>query len=389
MRLLFITQDFPPDVGGTQTYAYELALRLAGACEDFAVLAPVVPGANTFDATCPFEVIRVRTGYNGLAVLGFPTFWRLLKTRGFDATFHVQWHHILLPVLAQRRGWQGKIFNAAHGRELLIKQPAKGSWLQSRYDRLRRSLLQRAHHHFPVSHYTGTLLHELGIQPEQCTVVNNGADPVMFAPCDPTPAIEAYYLVNRKVILTVSRLVYRKGVDTVLDAIARLRQQHPELLYLIAGAGPDRARLEERVATHGLEDHVRFLGKVPHDKLTTLYSAADVFVMPARAASPDVEGFGIVFLEANACGTPVIGATTGGIPDAIRDGKTGLLVPPDDPYALSQAINCLLQDPDFAQQLGEAGRAHVLEHANWDAVAARLIAQLRALYARGQATVAP
>jgi len=369
MRLLFITQDFPPDVGGTQTYAYELSRRLAARCDDFAVVAPQRPGDEAVDATLPFEVVRVQASYNTLSVKAFTPVLRLAQQRRFDTAFHVQWPTAIATLLARPFGGPRRIFVAAHGRELLLEPLAQVPLLKTFYNGLRNTVLRRVDGLFPVSRYTGHLLKARGVSPGRIRVLNNGTDPARFYPADATALREDLGLTDHKILLTISRLVPRKGIDTVLRALPYILKAVPDACYLIGGDGPDQERLTLLAQHLGVADHVRFLGRIPYDNLRLYYNVGDVFVMPSREDVPYVEGFGIVFLEANACGKPVVGASSGGIPDAVQDGETGLLVTPDDVAGLADALIRLLTDTQFAATLGLNGRQQVLEEANWDRVA--------------------
>jgi phosphatidylinositol alpha-1,6-mannosyltransferase len=261
---------------------------------------------------------------------------------------------------------------AAHGRELLFNPASKTAGLRAAYARLRTALLHRVDAFVPVSTYTAGLLHERGVSPQRTHVVPNGTNPERFQPRDGTPLREKLGLGDRSVLLTVGRLVPRKGVDTVLRALPAIAQDCPDVAYVVAGTGPDRARLERLADRLDVQDRVQFVGHVDHDQLPVYYSAADLFVMPARQDPPDVEGFGLVFLEANACGTPVIGARTGGMPDAILEGETGLLVPPDAPDALADAALRVLTNPNLARDLGQRGRHRAVHEASWDHIAERI-----------------
>ena len=181
---------------------------------------------------------------------------------------------------------------------------------------------------------------------------------------------------------TVCRLVPRKGIDTTLEAVALLRERIPGLRYAIGGSGPDRERLESRVRDRGLQDTVRFLGRVPDLEMANCMSAADVFCMPARSEPPDVEGFGLVFLEAGACETAVIGAKAGGVPDAIVHGETGLLVEPSDPRGLAEALHQLLTQPSVRTRMGAAARARIQAQCTWDHVASGLMDAMRGSLSR-------
>jgi D-alanyl-D-alanine dipeptidase len=161
-------------------------------------------------------------------------------------------------------------------------------------------------------------------------------------------------------------------VDTVIRALPRVLQTVPDAVYVVAGDGPDADYLEALARAEGVDDHVIFAGRLSWEHLRACYTAAQVFALPARQADPDVEGFGIVFLEANACETPVIGARTGGIPDAIADGQSGLLVPPDHPEALAEALVRLLSDPERASEMGRQGRRRVLDGFTWSHAAERI-----------------
>lgn len=375
MRLLFITQDFPPEIGGIQTYAVELARRLAPRCDDFAVLAPAMPSAEAGDAALPFEVIRLEATADSLAFKAFGPVRRLARTRGFDTVFHVQWPTALSTMLARFVGGPRRIFVAAHGRELLF-EPLSGV-AQTIYDGVRALILRHADGLFPVSRYTASLLESLGAPPKRIQIVHNGTDPALFHPADVAPLRAQLGLNGQKVLLTVGRLVGRKGVDTVLHALPEVAQAVPGVTYLVAGDGPDRPRLEALARRLGVGESVRFVGSLEDVRaLRDHYNACDVFVMPAREAPPDVEGFGIVFLEAGACGKPVVGARAGGVPDAIRHGDTGLLVAPDDVPALTDSLTRLLHDDAEATRLGDRGRQRVVEEATWDHVAERLYGAL-------------
>jgi phosphatidylinositol alpha-1,6-mannosyltransferase len=174
-------------------------------------------------------------------------------------------------------------------------------------------------------------------------------------------------------ILTVARLDWHKGFDTVIRALPAVRARHPTVRYAIAGVGAARAWLERLVAETGVGDAVRFLGFVPDDDLPALYNAADLFVLASRRHDLLVEGFGIAVVEASASGLAVLGGREAGVPDAIREGETGLLVDPYDPAAVAAGINRLLGDAELRRRMGAAGRRAVESYYNWDRVARDLM----------------
>jgi len=373
MRLLFVTQDFPPDVGGIQTYSWEVVCRLAGRVEALSVLAPDRPGATSVDRDAPFPVTRLPGRPDLLPLALLPVLPAWARRRQIDVAVHAQWQTVGASVLARALfGWPRRVVCAAHGRELLFNPASAWPGLGAAYDRLRRGLLRRVDAFLPVSHYTAGLLHERGVPPDRTHVVPNGTNPERFRPRDDTALRQRLGLSDGPLVLTVGRLVRRKGVDTVLRALPAIAEACPDVTYLIAGTGPDRTRLERLADRLGIQDRVHFVGQVDHDRLSLYYSAADLFVMPAREDPPDVEGFGLVFLEANACGTPVIGARTGGIPDAVQDGETGLLVPPSAPDRLAEAALQVLTDPKWAGTLGQRGRRRAVHEASWTHIADRI-----------------
>jgi len=377
MRLLFVTQDFPPEIGGIQTYSWELARRLSPKLSALEVVAPAHPDAAAVDRTAPFPITRVAGRPDLLPITGLPAVYRRARPLRADWAFHAQWQTVGASLLARRlTGWPRRVVCAAHGRELLFNPAAGVPGLRAAYDGLRRWLLRRVDRFVPVSRYTARLLHDEGVPPARTHVVSNGTDPDRFHPRDASALRDELGLSDRPLLLTVGRLVPRKGVDTVLRALPAVAQSLPDVAYVVVGTGPDRARLERLTDELGLREHVVFRGRVPHEDLPRYYSTADLFVMPAREDPPDVEGFGLVFLEANACGTPVIGARTGGIPDAIRDGETGLLVPPADPEAVADAVRRVLTQPDLAASLGREGRAYAVNEASWAHVAERMYSVL-------------
>jgi phosphatidyl-myo-inositol dimannoside synthase len=382
MRLALVTTDFPPAIGGTQTYALELATRMHTDLDGFVVVAPEQRDSRKFDELLPFRVRRVASSANLFPIRARGVLRHLFKDEGFDSAFCVAWPSALACMRALDDDESVRIFCAAHGRELLtnpwgdIPILSLIPGLSGLYPGIRQRVLRRVDVFFPVSHYTGGLLRDLGVDESRIRVHGNGTDPNRFYPEDGSHVRDRLGARGRPIILTVARLVKRKGVDTVLQALEEVRRVLPEVLYIIGGTGPDREYLGAIVNERGLEGNVHFEDRIPYTELRSYYNACDVFVMPARESVPDVEGFGIVFLEAGACGKPVIGARSGGIPDAVIENVTGLLVEPDDHADLAGKLIELLIDKSLSTRLGGAGLDHVLRQANWNIVARNLIDDL-------------
>jgi phosphatidylinositol alpha-1,6-mannosyltransferase len=239
-----------------------------------------------------------------------------------------------------------------------------------------------------TSRYTAELVQRAGADPQRTTVVWPGCDTTFFRPVVPKRELRQRLLGTRsddRVILTVGNLVSRKGQDTVIRALPALLRQVPDVVYLIAGSGPYQGELEKLASDLGVQDRVVFAGRVADEDLPDLYALCDVFVMVSRARieENDVEGFGIVLLEANACGKPAIGGRSGGIPDALADQVTGLLVDPSSADETSEALARVLTDHELAKRLGEQGRARVLNEFQWEQVGTNLLEILRAVRQEG------
>jgi phosphatidylinositol alpha-1,6-mannosyltransferase len=205
-------------------------------------------------------------------------------------------------------------------------------------------------------------------------VVPLGTTPEHFRPgVDPRDVRARYGLDGGRWILTVARLEWHKGIDTVIKALPAVRAAHPGTRYAVAGVGDRGPHLEQLTRELGLADAVRFLGSVPDADLPALYNAADLYVGASRLHDLLAEGFGISLVEASACGLAVVGGRSGGVPDAVRDGETGILVDPDDPHAVAAGINQVLGDGELRKRLGVAGRKAVETFYNWDRVARDLI----------------
>lgn len=361
--LLIARYYFPPQVGGISTMMArvmtEVAPRriccLAGCQGTRFIDTPRGPG-RVYRAAVPF---MLPTPFDTIALAS--TLFAIKVS-----------HRIRALVLATiGEGYVGllarQLFGApfvvfAHGNEVL-------SLRDSPWPRALESL-RVASTIMANSRYTAGLLGEFGIPPERIQVIHPGCDPDEFHPVELDNARRNELLDGRGrafVLLTVGNLVERKGHDMVLHAVAKLRKQIPDLVYVIAGSGPHEAVLRQLAGELGIADCVLFKGHVAARDLTELYAASDIFLMPSRflAEDHDVEGFGIVYLEASACARPVIGGLSGGIADAVLDGKTGLLIEPGDVEALEQAVLRLWRNPELRTALGAAGRERIVRELTW------------------------
>jgi phosphatidylinositol alpha-1,6-mannosyltransferase len=244
--------------------------------------------------------------------------------------------------------------NYIHGEEITTEVPYR------LFGRRRRHYLRHAEAVVAVSEFTRrALIEKMGVAAERIELIVNGVDAGRFCPGPkPQALIARYGLAGKRVLLTVGRLVERKGIDATIRALPRILERCPDTRYLIVGTGEYRTELEALVAAHGVDEQVIFAGRVPHDELVAHYRLCDLFVMPNRElANRDTEGFGLVFLEANACGKAVIAGRAGGVVEAVRHEETGLNVDGNDIGAIAEAITALLLDDERRNAMGERGLA--------------------------------
>jgi phosphatidylinositol alpha-1,6-mannosyltransferase len=369
MRLL-ITMDFPPREGGLQTWAFQLARHLHRLGGPITVLAKKpTPGNRAFDRRLGFPVWRMGghdwDRYGHLYVAYYLLKFCLLRGSK-PLVYATHWKTGLVPALLSPVTGM-KVLIGAHGLEILKEKGPLRRWLI-------RLAFRRAHRGIAVSSFARQALIGLGVPEDKLVRIPNGVDVNRFRPRKRSPALVSRYgLQGRKVILTLARLVPRKGQDQVIRALPRILREVPEALYLVAGKGGDESRLRALADSLDVGGRVIFCGYVPSDEVVDHYNLADVYVMASREIEEtgDVEGFGISFLEAGACRVPVIGGRSGGIADAVVDGETGLLVDPLDPDRVAEAIIRLLTDEAFARGLAGAARQRIVQSLQWEHMARR------------------
>ena len=256
----------------------------------------------------------------------------------------------------------------AHGEDIAMALSSRElTWLM-------RQVYSDADVTFANSVNTRRMLLELGIPAERLEIVYPGVDTLRFRPdVDGTTLRQQLAPRGETVLLSVGRLQTRKGHDLTIEAVRQLtREQHRSLRYVIVGNGEDRSRLEALVDQCGVREHVTFAGEVAAEMLPQYFAACDIFVLPNRIEQGDVEGFGIVFLEAAASGKPSIGGRTGGVPEAVAEGVTGLLVSGTDAGELAAAIARLMDSEPLRRSLGENGRARTERDFTWESAAGRV-----------------
>lgn len=405
-KTLLVTLDFPPQTGGVANYLFQLCFHLPS--ERFAVLTPLHPGfvgqtaqgqafeslnrassghvegrtrsdayagvsTGAFASKCDpnFRVYRKQCLWWNASLGWIPLFWHIFRLIQKEQIEKI-WVGQILPVGTV--AWLLKsvmkipYIVSVHGMDILSAE----QYVRKR--QLMKWILHRAEWVAANSEFTAHLLQTVSDVPRTKIRVVYPCPSVemSFAPLHrgslllhPQYDILKNISQNHRILLSVGRLVERKGFDHVLQALPEVLHQVPDVHYIIAGDGPYRENLQILIEKRRLAEKVTLLGYVSQEMLKWLYQHAKLFIMPSRERQGDVEGFGMVFLEANSFGIPVIGGRSGGISEAVIHEETGLLVDPNNVPGIAQAIITLFSNPPLAQKLGENGRQRVLRDFQW------------------------
>lgn len=359
MKLLLVTNDFPPRVGGIQSYLWNIYRRLEGV--EVTVFAPSFPGDAAFDRGAGMEVVR----WPG--TLAWPTPAITRRIRELATSRDAVAFGAVVPSNVVARRLDRPVLVHTHGFEVAwARLPVLRTAL--------RSIVGASAAVTVVSEFTRRFIERVAPQPEKIHMLKTGVDLERFSPAvDATAVRKLHGLDARPVVSCVSRLVGRKGQDRLIEAMPLVRAEIPDAAVLITGRGPARAHLEDLARRHGVMEHVRFAGEVAEEDLPAHYAAGDVFAMPCRSryGGLEVEGLGLVYLEAQACGRAAITGDSGGAPEAVIAGETGAVVPGNDLAGLAGAIREILSDPARIRSMGEAGRRFVEQNHSWKDVVAR------------------
>jgi phosphatidylinositol alpha-1,6-mannosyltransferase len=369
VKHLLVTNDFPPKHGGIQSYLWELWRRLPA--DGLTVLTSSYPGAAAWDAQQGFRIDRL----DRRVLLPTRRLTRLVDRAAAESSAELVLLDPALPLGLIGPGLASPYGLVLHGAEVTVPGRLPGA------RQLLGRVLRGASIVVAAGGYPAAEAERAAGRPLPTVRVPPGVDTTRFRPLDPYGRRRARERLglpaDALVVLGLSRLVPRKGFDVLLRAAARLAPSHPRMLVVIAGSGRDRGRLE-RIATECAAP-VRFLGRIGDEQLAEVYGCADVFAMLCRDrwAGLEREGFGIVFLEAAACGVPQVAGASGGAAEAVLDGVTGLVVrgaARTGPVADSLAR--LLDDDDLRVRMGEASRRRAVESFSYDRLAESLRAAL-------------
>lgn len=356
-KILFATLEYPPQKGGISSYYKGLVENLEKQGFQIQVLSSSLLSKYLFPQW----------------LLGYFKIKKLLKTEKFAWLFVGQ----ILPLgtIAWLLRKKIKYVVFLHGMDILMAQKS------FRKKFLAKKILEKAQFIVTNSNFTKNLVSDfLGKKIKKDILVIYPCPNIATEKISPEKIEELKRklgITGKKILITVGRLVKRKGHELVLLALKEIVKQEKNIIYLIIGDGPNFQSLVKQVQKLNLNNYVRFLGEVPEEEKLHLYALADIFVMPSKQIGPDVEGFGLVFLEAGLFEKPAIGGESGGVVEAIVHGQTGFLVNPNDSQNLARIIQALLKDSDLRLKIGQNAKQYILENFNWEKEIKKIIPLLQ------------
>ena len=374
-RYLVLTELFLPTKGGTAVWFAEVYQRLSG--KETHIVTADVPGAAEVDASHPNSVHRInmrrvawlRPESLGMYVNLFAKSLWLALTHRFDAIHAGRALPEGLSAWAVARLTFHPVVIYAHGEELT-------TWGRGGKYKAMRFALRHADRVIANSEFTRNELIKMDVNPTRIALIYPGVDVARFRPGLACADLRQSVNVTSdgKLILSVGRLSRRKGFDRIIQALPALIHTGLNVQYAVIGIGEDQEYLLNLARAHGVAERVHLLGHVSADDLPRWYNACDIFAMPNREINGDTEGFGMVFLEAAACGKPSLAGIAGGTGAAVLDEETGLRLDGTDGQTIHAALVRLLGDTILAAQLGKNGLTRAVKEFSWDSVAAKTLA---------------
>lgn len=372
LRVLVLTEQFVPAKGGSITWMLNAYSRFEP--REVVVVTSSQEGDTHIDAMLPFRVVRMpmaMADWDPTVPASLVRYLRILwqvyrQCRAYDSQqIHcakVLPEGLVAWVLHRFYGLPYLLY--AHGEEILFGFTSrKLAWLLPRIYRGAAAIVANSRH-------TKTLLQDIGVDARRIHIIHPGVHAQSFyaSPEAAQHIRQKHQLGTAPVLLTVGRMQRRKGQDMVIQVLPLIKQRIPDVKYVMVGTGEELDALMTSVQELGVQDSVIFAGKVPDEALAAYYAACDLFIMPNRQIDGDIEGFGIVYLEAGAASKPVIGGASGGTDDAIVDGVTGIRVDGTNYVEIANAVIDLLSTPDRAKAMGIQGRQRAEKEFSWDAV---------------------
>ncbi len=374
-KILLLSDIFPPKTGGSGRWFWEIYSRLPR--DRVVVAAGEVPGADAFDRTHDLKTLRLPIEMRTRGIRSFRNlkhYWRLASRVGtiIDSEGITAIHcarnlpEAFVAYLVQKR--RGTAYLCyAHGEDIGVSSTSRElAWMTRRAFAGASLVIANS------QNTRDMLLNEWNLPESKVRLFTPGVDTRRFAPAPPEESIRAELgWTGRTVLLTVGRLQKRKGQDCLIRALTEIRRTHPHVLYAVLGDGDELPQLKALAEAEGVSECVQFLGEASDETLLRCYRQCDLFVLPNRTIGKDCEGFGMVLLEAQACGKPVVAGASGGTAETMRIPETGRVVACDTPGPLAALLTELLSDPVELRAMGDRGREWVCARFDWDALSRR------------------
>lgn len=361
-KLLIGTIEFPPQRGGIANYLAGLAGALPG--EKVAVLAARAAFSERFDKNCHYNVYRKSLLTKFLWPKWLPIIWHLWRAARREKVEAILVGQVLpigTAALILKRFFKIPYFVSCHGMDILTAASVPSK------KKLMNKILDQAAGVIANSEFTKNELIKLGVPENKIIIIYPCVDKTEGITPEKMAEIKNRLgLADKKIIFSVGRLVVRKGMDKVIEAMPKILERVPSAIYVVAGDGPERENLKSKIENLKVENEVLLLGEVSEEKKNAFYQLCDLFIMTPRQIGADVEGFGTVYLEANQYGKPVVAGKSGGVAEAVVDGVTGLIVDPENINQISDAVIKILSDENLAKKLGGRGREMVEKEFIWE-----------------------
>ena len=368
-KICLVTHFFPPHIGGIEKVADEQGKRLAKLGYQVSVLTSKTwkqnerraEGIKVFSYSILNLAERVGIPYPVLSFKAYKNFTEVIKKCDI---VHAHGHAYMSSYIACKVAEKYKKPFILTQHNTFIDYQSLLNIVEHLNDwTVGRVVLKESDRVIAVSRKTMEYVLKLGADVSKTSVIYNGVDTNFFHPMNKEESRDKLGLPkNKTLILTIRRLVYKNGLDTLIESASLLKQDYPHLLFIVIGEGPSRKLIEKRVRELRIDDNIRLTGFVPEKLLPLYYNAADYFVIPSSSG----EGLPLVLLEAMACGLPVIATTVGGIPEIIKDMKNGVLVPPRNPKTLAETISKFLSNKEMGLAIGEEARKTVEDKFTWE-----------------------
>jgi glycosyltransferase involved in cell wall biosynthesis len=368
-RICLVTHFFPPHMGGIEKVSYEQSSRLTKSGYEFDVLTSKVKEQNLHPAkginVFPYSGLKIaeRFGvpYPILTAEAYKQFAQVIRKCDL---VHAHGHVYMSSYLAGKLAKEYKKPFIVTQHNTWIDYQSWFNIMENLNDlTIGKSVLKRADRILTVSKETMKYVLRLGADKTKTSVMYNGVDTNCFFTAQKEESRKKLDLPKkRKIIFSVRRLVYKNGLDTLIESAAQVTRENPDALFVVAGKGPSKQLIEDNIKELGIENNIKLTGFVPDELLPVYYNAADYFVLPSASG----EGLPLVLFEAMACGLPVIATAVGGTPEIIDHMKNGVLVPPRNPEAMAEAISKLLAEKELGKNIGEEAKKNVDDRFTWE-----------------------